>query len=652
MKQLNMINIIPVFQGREDFAVSEIRRQAKEMGQTTYALSLSCHPQGDVPSELIKKYCCSFTAIHEALKEDAVELGILVQSTMGHGWNGKVPLTSANWQNVVFDDGTPGARMCPLDPGFREYIINGIADLVRCNPAFLMIDDDYGLRANECFCPLHIARFNEMAGTSYSREEVQDIVMNRPSDDPLSKIFQEQRKSTAVDLALAIRRAVDKVNPEIRCGVCKPYYSHGFVNEVAHAFAGKTAPFVRVDNSVYGMKNPIDIALTNAQRTHQAKYLLEDIDDVIAEADTFPQNYYSTSATAFHAHITNILLNGLNGCKLWVSEFGNPTHSCTQQRYENQLRDNRKFYQTLLDTLDGAAWKGVQSPLFRPMRNSLHPTRGILELTPPDLAAHFCAPSGYPLHFATPDSDGIFAISGKVAEFLSDRELRTILGKNVLLDAGAAKLLSRRGFTELTGVAADDGDETFYCGYEQHMQSGERCGMMWEDALAHLTPLNDQVKIITGLYKGAVRDFQCEGEYVSPALTCYTNPAGGRVAIFAWDVSMPYYKIFRPQHIIWLREALDFLNNGVLEMQIPAEQQIVVRHAVLNDESELLGIINYAQDDLEETPVRLVRTPEKVEKLCSDGRWQTISFRRKNQEMLQLAEPLRFLRPLILRFYF
>lgn len=652
MKQLNLINIIPVFQGKEDFTISELRRQAAEMGQRKAALSLSCHPQGDIPADLIREYCRSFTMIREALAGEEIEFGILIQSTLGHGWNGKIPLTRAPWQNVVFDDGSTGARMCPLDPGFREYICNGIRDLARCKPAFFLIDDDFGLRANECFCPLHIAQFNEAAGTSFTREEVRDIVMNRPSDDPLAKIFLEQRKTTAVDLALAIRSMIDEVDSTLRCGVCKPYYSHGFVNDVVHAFAGKTKPFVRLDNSVYGMQNPVQIALTNMQRTHQTKYQLEDVEDVIAEADTFPQNYYSTSSTVFHAHITSILLNGLNGCKLWTSEFGNPVHTNSQKRYENILRDNRKFYQTLLETVELAQWKGVQSPLFRPTLNSLHPTRGILELTPPDLAAHLCAPFGYPLHFAAPGSEGIFALSGEVAAYLTDDEIRTILTKNVLLDSGAAKLLSERGFPEMTGVTADAGNDDFYCGYERHLQTGERCGMMWEEALAHLTPLNDQVKVIAGLYKGSVRDYTSDGEYVSPALTFFTNRVGGRVAVLAWSVSMPYYKTFRLPHVAWIKEALDFLNGGVLEMQIPVEQQVVVRHGVLPDRSEILGIINYAQDDFDETPVRLIRQPVKVEKLCPDGTWQSVACRYGGKDVLLLEEPLRFLRPLIFRFYF
>ena len=115
---------------------------------------------------------------------------------------------------------------------------------------------------------------------------------------------------------------------------------------------------------------------------------------------------------------------------------------------------------------------------------------------------------------------------------------------------------------------------------------------------------------------------------------------------------MPYYKTFRPPHVAWIKEALDFLNGGVLEMQIPVEQQVVVRHGVLPDRSEILGIINYAQDDFDETPVRLIRQPVKVEKLCPDGTWQSVACRYDGKDVLLLEEPLRFLRPLIFRFYF
>ena len=68
-KEMNMINIVPVFVGREDFAVSEILRQHRETGLTRFALCLSYHPQGTPARNLIPKLCGAFSEIREALKD-------------------------------------------------------------------------------------------------------------------------------------------------------------------------------------------------------------------------------------------------------------------------------------------------------------------------------------------------------------------------------------------------------------------------------------------------------------------------------------------------------------------------------------------------------------------------------------------------------
>ena len=94
-------NIVPVFPGREDFAVSEILRQHREVGLDRFLLSLSFHPQTTPARDLVPVLCERFRKVRDGVAGSGVELGVLVQSTLGHGWNGKVPLTQEKWQHVV-----------------------------------------------------------------------------------------------------------------------------------------------------------------------------------------------------------------------------------------------------------------------------------------------------------------------------------------------------------------------------------------------------------------------------------------------------------------------------------------------------------------------------------------------------------------------
>lgn len=107
----------------------------------------------------MKRRCClSIVLVLFALGAD-VTVGVLIQSTAGHGWNGKVQLSSEPWQHAVYADGKENPRWCQLDPGFRAYVLDAFRSICRENPAFLLVDDDFGPRQGEGFCPLHVARY-------------------------------------------------------------------------------------------------------------------------------------------------------------------------------------------------------------------------------------------------------------------------------------------------------------------------------------------------------------------------------------------------------------------------------------------------------------------------------------------------------------
>jgi hypothetical protein len=99
---MNMINIVPVFDGHEDFTISEILRQKKDVGIDKVALSLSYHPQGAHAADLVPQLCKLFKTIADGVAGHDIEVGALIQSTMGHGW-GKFSLTDGSWQQLAFE---------------------------------------------------------------------------------------------------------------------------------------------------------------------------------------------------------------------------------------------------------------------------------------------------------------------------------------------------------------------------------------------------------------------------------------------------------------------------------------------------------------------------------------------------------------------
>ena len=199
-RRLKFLNVVRVFPDNLDFTIAEIRRQHAEVGLTDFALSLSFHPTGTPASKNAELLISRFKAVKEALSDTpSIHIGVLLQSTLGHGWSGPVPLTGEPWQRIVETSGAVSSRMCPTDKDFRQYVLNCVEGVMKVGPAFLLLDDDFGLRFGECFCPNHIAMFNKATGVERSFDEVVAMMKERPKDDPEVLLFSEQRGKLVPD---------------------------------------------------------------------------------------------------------------------------------------------------------------------------------------------------------------------------------------------------------------------------------------------------------------------------------------------------------------------------------------------------------------------------------------------------------------------
>ncbi len=646
--ETNMINIVPLFTNNVQFVVSEILRQKEEAGLTKFALSLSYHPQGTPARNLIPKYCNAVKQVVSMLDGKGIELGALIQSTQGHGWNGKVPLTEEPWQQIIMSDGEKSPRMCPMDPGFRAYVSEAIRETVKAGVTFLLVDDDFGMRVNECLCPLHLKRISQELGKEISLEYAQKIV-KRPWNDPEFMTIARLRYELAIEFAKDIRAAIDSVNPDIRCGLCTPWAGYGFVGDSAITLAGKTKPFIRINNAIYGMCNILHFIYL-FQGTHRVKYQAPGVTEFIDEADTFPQNYYSESAMAFHAHIVNALLCGLQGCKLWTAEFNNPVDLKQQKRYENYLLKYKKYYNTLLNTVNGIQWLGASGQLFRPLYAN-HTGLCAGALNTQDWCTDSLANFAFPVRYVEAGEGGVYSITAKDVAHLDDEKLKKLLAGNLLIDSTAAKALTKRGFESLMGVRATDGDDKFSFELEKDPETQLTCGFMWEPLAAELEILSPEAKEITKLMNGSIRNGV--SAYKAPGMVFYTNSLGGRIVVTAYSPEMPFYKTIRYPRRMWLKKALDFLAGGFFEMSIEnADQQVLIRHGKCVDGTELVSVQSLALDVLPQLDFRLKRTPKSIEKLCPDGTWTAVEFKRTDDEIISVMEELPCCMPAVYRFIF
>ncbi len=643
-RRLKFLNVVRVFPDNLDFTIAEIRRQHEEVGLTDFALSLSFHPTGTPASRNAEVLVSRFKAVKEALADTpSIHIGVLLQSTLGHGWSGPVPLTGEPWQRIVDVKGAVSSRMCPTDKEFRQYVLNCVEGVMKVGPAFLLLDDDFGLRLNECFCPNHIAMFNKATGVERSFDEVVAMMKERPKDDPEVKLFSEQRGRLAVDFAREIRAVIDKYDDSIPCTMCTPGLGHGFVNDVTHVLAGRNGkPSARVNNAIYGSNNPNNLLILTTT-TNRIRHVFKDVHELVDEADTFPQNYYSENAALFNAHLVNAILNGLDGAKLWMFEFEMPRDIHSQSRYERIFRQYRGFYEELYKTLEGIEWLGVKSVLTD-YRDMLHPLQMSQKLYAADWNSLVFGPLGIPIAYDEAGGNGVFALNKDIVGVLSDDELTALFKRNVLIDSEAAKLLDKRGFGKYMGVRVND-DPSFFFQAEHQDGMISPTWLMWDASAAELVCLSDKTHVAswcmdTGLMSEAKR--------ISPCMTYFTNELGGRVVTLAWSSNMPNYKILKNERRRILLDALDFLNGGMFEMSLETLHQAIVRHGKLTDGRELLAMISLALDEEPQIRLRKASCPKSVEKLLPDGRWASASFTHENGVLI-VDEPLTCCKPVALR---
>ena len=646
----HLYNVIPIFPEHEDFAISEILRQKREAGLDRFLVSLSFHPQMTPASDLIPILCERFRKVRDGVADSGVELAVLVQSTLGHGWNGKVPLTRETWQHVTSFKGAESPRFCMLDPGFRDYVRACIVAIASERPSLLLMDDDMSIRTGECFCPLHRAAFNKALGRDYAPEELDAILRERPVDDPVSLAVSRTLLGTVVDFAKMIRGAIDSVDPAMRCGLCASGGGYWENNAVVHALAGpNTKPFMRVNNAVYGNQAPS--ALVNTFRgARRVIYQLDGVEDVIDETDTFPHNYMSESAVMFHAHITSAMLSGLQGCKLWTSEFQQPVHTGSQRRFEARLRDFRGFYDAIADSVRGIRWQGLSGLAFRAREGfGGHPLRNAEGIYPSHWNTPIEAVYALPLRYDGIETGGVFTLRKDDADAMTDAQLEALLANKVVVDSLAARALTARGFAPLMGVEASEGGQDFNFSFEMAADGSCSNNFLWDDSTSFLKPVADGVDVLANFCRGSRFGTP---EFVAPSHTLFTNRLGGRVAVIGWHLDLVFYKMFRPLRRKLFLQLLDRLNGSPLEMVVESGEQELVRHGVLADGRELLAVTRLSFDADDALPLRLAREPKTVERLSPKGEWEPVAWRRVDALLVEVGVPVVCCEPVVLRFAF
>ena len=617
------INIAPLLPGREEEVANDLRRLARETCVDSVAFSCSLCPEGDPPLDKAAAFVPLVARMKERLAGTGLRVGVLVQSTMGHGY---VPDSPAPFQTLRLRDGRAPAVFCPLDDAFRAHVRAQVASLVAgCDPDFLLLDDDTRLGSGYggCLCPLHRSALARRLGAPETSFEDLAAALASGADPALQRAFDETQGDSMERFFRDVRASIDSAKPGLPAILCSCGYEMPLTPRFSKILAAPgQRRSVRLNNGRYIREGLRDIPFWLHGTAWQLAQREPDM-DVLCEPDTCPHNRYATAATILHYHLTLSLLEGCAGAKLWLTRL-HEWEPASGEAYRRLLAENKSFYPALAALRP--TWEGIRVPL------AATAAWGI------DWGSSLLGAFGFPYANVRAGGSGgaapccpqaPWALSAHDVLVLSDDELRAILRGRALLDGGAAVELAKRGFAPLTGVDARDWGDLPRASFED-----------WDGGcINHAVPAVDLRAHAPGarelsMLRHRAWELAPDAEAVAPGTLLFDNAEGGRVLTVAFRLPTPldrelgHWHAYNETRKRRLAELLTLLCDGdeaawTGGARHLGDAPLLFRAGRAADGTRLWLAMPISLDPVDEIPLAIAGpAPARVERLFPDGSWR------------------------------
>ena len=643
-KKLHLYTIMPLDLQHVDEVCEDIRRQYENDVASCALFSMTLVPEGNPPVDKVGKMCARYQVFKEKLDAMGIPNGVLVQATIGHGWVLGEMFPYQRYTNLT--DGEQPNVVCPSDRGFHDYLFHVFSTITACHPDCIMVDDDFrlmGRAGRGCACPWHMGRFNELAGTDISREELLDTIKAGGAlGEKYNDIFVQTQKESLLEAAKVMRAGIDSVDPKMPGSFCCVGNNAEFAGEIAHILAGEGNPtVVRINNGNYTAAGARNFSRAFMRAAHQVAKLKKDVDVILAETDTCPQNRYSTGMMQLHTHFTGTIIEGTAGAKHWITRL--KTHEPESGKaYRRILGKHRGFYEALAEIVPTLKHRGCRAPV---------PDRAHYDLDVDGFNGSAWVQCvlerlGLPVYFGA-EVGGITCMHGLDDKYMSDETIMKILRGPVFLASDTAKRLIDRGYGEYLGV-----DVRPWQGKTPSVErlaiNGNHCNV--QVGTKELVKLSADTVEDSSVYNALDQE---NYTYLFPGTTIYQNSLGGTVVTFCGTPLANYT----------LTEAFSFLNYsrkqqlirmmkqaGELPIYYPNDEEVYLRAADMEDGGLFTAVFNIGLDPIDQLELVCERDVKRIEKLMPDGSRKEIAFTGEDG-VLKLDSPCFTLDPVILFLY-
>lgn len=635
-------SIMPLNDDHFDEVVADAADQYRRNISTCPMFCIKIHAEGKPAIPKAKIECERYDRFRDALEAMGVPSGLLVQSTIGHGYALDEGIGFSPY--VEFKTGEETAVACPLDPDWLGYMRDSMAEIARHRPRAIMLDDDCRLLnrpGRGCACPRHMAEFNRRAGTHMTRAELYAHVTSHPDDDPLTAVFLQLQRDSIRGAMIAMREGVDSVDPAIQGINCLTHRTCEIVTDALGIFAGGDNPvIVRLPNGSYAPLTARGFSEMMMRTSATVAALRGKADVILAETDTIPFNRYGKSAVYLKGHFACTLLDGCAGAKHWITRLC--AHEPKSGRaFRDVLAENAGFFDALSSLAKEITPVGACIP-FAPSFYR-YSRENFWAISDSSFADCVLERMGIPFYFSDTVGKSTW-ISGDGAKDLSDDTLRRMFRGAVFLASDTAEELISRGFSDEIGVRVEKWDGVSVSG--ELFENGNTCSK--QVGIRALVPTDGRTRTLSAAY-------HLEGgktkKPLFPAVALFEKGDGSFTVTFAGT----------PKAQFNYMEAFAFLNEtrkdqlvslmkkaGALPVYSDSDSEIMLRAWTLPDGDLLVGQWNLSWDVHPECSLVTERAVCAVRRLLSDGTWAPVPFDTEGERTVISVE-MRPLDPIVLR---
>ncbi len=518
----------------------------------------------------------------------------------------------------VLRDGSRSKKAyCPLSHGFLEDTVEFIEETAKLSPDIILFDDDYGMAFSDgpgrCYCQNHLNLISEILGESIDRETLFKKAFQGKSNKYRKALLQAS--SEGLDrFSKAIRQAVDRINPDIRIGICTNMSAWDMDGSDAihteRLLAGGTKPLIRTIMAPYW---PV-VRAWNHRLQHtvehtrlQATWLKNEDIETMCEGDVYPRPRYKVPSNYLEGYDTALRFAGAtNGILKYMLDYNAPP------RYETGYIDrhvrNFELYERIAEITEGKQACGVRIYNYQRKYAEADLT-GISDPYNYGLSLFFPRASKLLSDNSVPttyEGDGCCGIVfGENARYLPESALEN----GLILDIRAAKILTERGVDvgiKSVGEAvvpkkySDDCTSAqclYYPDYDQYTATGYDGNCFYEFEPSEGARAVTVLKI---------------GNHQIPETIFYENKKGQRFMVFGFDAYFTTENRYRSYCVQrQLFDAIEWFGKKA-PVKIIGNPDLYVQ-CKRDDNSMTVGLWNFFDDDVFEPTVELDRDYAEIE---------------------------------------